>query len=172
MPATKLAFSSLPMPALATPNFLAGQEADELEQAVANKIRERAQLLFEQSGGAPGNDEANWLQAESEILRANMDIRESGTWLSLCASIPGASGQGMQITVRPTRVVVRAAQAKDEQSAQGGNEIEDEIFVVANLPVEVDPPSAAGSFRDHNLHIMIKKNQSGKGLDNLQAVST
>lgn len=158
MSASKLAFSSLSTPASATPSFAAGQEAEDLEESVANRVRERAKLLFEQSGGAPGNDDANWLQAESEILHSNMEIRESGTWLSLSASIPGASGQGMQIAVKPTRVLLRAMRSKNEQSAQQDG---DEIFFVATLPVEVDPPSAAASFKDHNLLLMIKKSQPG-----------
>jgi len=169
MSATKLAFSSLPASALATPSFLVGQEAKDLEQAVANKVRERAQLLFEQSGGAAGNDEANWLQAESEVLRTNMEIRQSGTWLSLSAAIPDASGHGMLIAVAPKRVLVRATQIENKQNAKQGD---DEIFLVANLPLEVDPPSAAASFRDHNLLLMIKKVQPGKALDNLQPAST
>jgi hypothetical protein len=163
MSATKLAFSSLPASALATPNFLVGREAEDLEEHVASRVRERAQLLFEQSGGALGNDEANWLQAEAEILRCTMEVRESGTWLSLRASIPDASGQGMQIAVRAKRVLVRATQIYNEQNSKQGG---DELFVVANLPVEVDPPSAAASFRDHNLHVMIKKAQPGNALDN------
>ena len=159
MSATKVAFSSLPASALATPSFLVGQEAEELELSVAKKVRERARLLFEQSGAAPGNDDANWLQAESEILRANMEIRESGTWLSLRASIPDASGRGMQIAVKPTRVLLRATLIKNDQITK---QDQDETFLLANLPVEVDPPSAAASFRDHNLHLMIKKAQPGK----------
>jgi HSP20 family molecular chaperone IbpA len=165
MSATKLAFSSLPAPTLATPSFLVDQEAEALERAAADKVRGRARLLFEQSGGAAGNDEANWLQAESEILGANMEIRESGTWLSLRAAIPDASGQGMQIAVKPTRVLVRATRTKNEQNAQHeGNEIADEIFLAASLPVVVDPLSAAASFRDHNLLLMIKKVQAGMAL--------
>jgi Protein of unknown function (DUF2934) len=165
MPATKLAFSSIPIPALATPDFLVGQQADELEQAVADKIRGRARLLFEESGSAPGHDEENWLRAESEILRAGLEIRESGTWLALSASLPEASGQGMRIVVRPKRVLVRATQGRnpqssDAQAAQGDGE----IFLAANLGVEVDPQSAAASFRDHNLRLMIKKLQASKGL--------
>jgi len=159
MSATKVAFSSLPASALATPSFLIGQEAEELELTVANRVRERARLLFEQSGAAPGNDDANWLRAESEILLANIEIRESGTWLSLRASIPDASGQGMQIAVKPTRVLLRATLIKNDQITK---QDQDETFLVANLPVEVDPPSAAASFRDHNLHLMIKKAQPGK----------
>lgn len=168
MPATKLAFSSLPA-TLATPNFLAGQEAHALEQAVTAKIRERAQLLFEQSGREPGQDEVNWLRAESEIFRTSMDIQESGTWISLSAPLPEASGQGMEIVVRPTRVLVRAMQRKNEQRPEGN---EDTTFLAANLPVEVDPPSAAGSFRNRNLHIMIKKLRPGKVLVSPRITST
>jgi|SRR5580765_1216676 len=162
MSATKLVFSSLPASTLTTPSFLVGREAEDLEQAVANRVRERAQLLFEQSLGAPGNDEANWLRAESDILRTNIEVRESGTWLSLRAAIPDASGQGMQIVVKPRCVLVRATQIKNEPSTR---QDQDEIFLVANLPVEVDPPSAAASFRDHNLLLMIKKAQPGKALE-------
>src|SRR5258706_3351479 len=154
MSATKLAFSSLPTSALVTPSFLVGREAEDLEERIANRVREQAQLLFEQSEGAPGNDEANWLQAEAEILRSNMEVRESGTWLSLKASIPDASGQGIQIAVQAKRVLVRATQINNEQNSNQG---EERIFLAANLPVEVDPPSAAASFRNHNLLLMIKK---------------
>jgi hypothetical protein len=168
MSATKLAFTSLPGPGLATPSLLVGQEAEDLEQAAANSVRERAKLLFEQSGGAPGNDEANWLQAESEILRDEMEILESGTWLSLRAFISDASGQGMQIAVKPTRVLVRAPLIKNAQDAKQG---EDQIFFTAHLPLEVDPPSAAASFRDHQLLLMIKKARPGKASDTWQAAS-
>jgi len=160
MPATKLAFSSLPT-RLATPNFVAGQEADELEQAVTGKIRERARLLFDQSGGQPGQDEANWLEAESEILRSDLNVQESGTWMSLSASIPDASGQGIVILVRATRVLVRALQGKN---TLGVDDNDAEIFFAANLPMAVEPASAVASLRNHNLHIMIKKLRPGKVL--------
>jgi hypothetical protein len=83
-----------------------------------------------------------------------MEVRESGTWLSLKASIPDASGQGIQIAVKAKRVLACATQINNEQNSKQG---EDEIFLAANLPVEVDPPSAAASFRNHNLLLMIKK---------------
>jgi HSP20 family molecular chaperone IbpA len=160
MPATKSAFSSLPA-RLATPDFVVGHEADELEQAVAGTIRERARLLFEQSGGQPGQDQANWLRAEAEILRGNMNVQESGTWISVSAPIPDASGQGIAIVVRARRVVVRAMQDREEQSADNNQA---EIFLAANLPVDVDPLSAVASFRNHDLHIMVKKLRPAKVL--------
>ncbi len=158
MPATKLAFRSRPTLASATPSFIDGCEAEELEQAIYGKIRERAYLLFEQSGREPGNEDANWLRAESEILRSGGEVRVSGSWVTLNVSIPDASEQGLQIAVRPTRVLVRAREASNgEDSLERAKQAEREIFLAANLAVEVDPPSAAASFRDHNLHLMVKK---------------
>ena len=158
MPATRTAFSSRPTPASATPSFVSGREAEELEQAIYGKIRERAYLLFEQSGREPGNEGANWLRAESEILRSGAQVRESGSWVSLTASIPDASELGMEIVVRATRVLVHARESSNgrdssELARQGGRE----IFLAANLTAEVDPPSAAASFKDHSLHLMVKK---------------
>jgi len=158
VPATRTAFSSRPTPASATPSFVSGREAEELEQAIYGKIRERAYLLFEQSGREPGNEGANWLRAESEILRSGAQVRESGSWVSLTASIPDASELGMEIVVRATRVLVHARESSNgrdssELARQGGRE----IFLAANLTAEVDPPSAAASFKDHSLHLMVKK---------------
>ena len=163
MPAAKIAFRSPPHLASTTPSFIDGREAEELEQAVYEKIRERAYLLFEQSGREPGNDDANWLRAESETLRSNAQIRESGSWVTLNASIPDASGQDLQLVVRPTRVLVRARKASNGQDrSEPAKQGEGEIFLAANLTAEVDPLSAAASFRDHKLHLMVKKRRPNK----------
>jgi HSP20 family molecular chaperone IbpA len=163
MPATKLAFSSRPTPSSWTPSFLVGPEAEALEQAVYRKISDRAYSLFEQSGRQPGNEDANWLQAEAEVLRSDVEVRESGTWVAVSAFIPDGSGQDMQIVVKPVRVLARARKfGKDRGSTETAKENEQEIILAANLPVEVDPLSAAASFRDHNLHLMIRKSRPDK----------
>lgn len=163
MPATKTAFSSLPALAAATPTFRVGAAAEELEQRVNERIRERAYSLFEQSGGAPGNDDANWMRAESEILRFDVQVRESGSWLALTAFLPDVSAQDMQIAVRPRRVLMRAVGARNQQdfSDRSGPAAE-EIFGAANLGVDVDPASAAASFREQTLRLMIRKRRNEK----------
>ena len=164
MPATKKPFRSRPSQASATPSFVGGREAEELEQAIYGKIRERAYLLFEESGREPGNERANWLRAESEIVRSGVQVRDSGSWMTLNASIPDASGESLQVAVWPTRVLVRARKARNgpdsdcPELSEGGRE----IFLAANLAAEVDPQSAAASFRDHNLHLMVRKRRAGK----------
>jgi hypothetical protein len=164
MASTKFALSSRPFSELATPAFLSENEAEELEQAIHRRIGERARLLFEESGRAPGNDEANWLRAESEILRSGLQVRESGSWVAIDASIPDASGQGMQILVRPKRVIVRAQgqAASQTQAGEDAKPDQQEILLAVNLNVEVNPPSAVASIRNHNLQLMIRKSQPDK----------
>lgn len=157
MPATKTAFSSLPALASTTPTFRIGAAAEELEQRINERIRERAYSLFEQSGRQPGNEDANWIRAESEILRSNLQVRESGSWLALTAFLPDASGQDMQIAVQPRRVVVRAMAAENHTEPAA-----EEIFLAANLAVDVDPPSAAASFREQTLRLMVRKRRTEK----------
>jgi len=156
MSAPKLAFGSRPALSSTIPTFLFGPEAEAMDQVILQKISERARLLFEQSGSTPGNDEANWLAAESEILRPGLEVRESGTWMTLNAWIPNTSGQGMEIAVRPMRVIVRTTKT-DKQNSFEPAEQSGQIFLSANLAVEIDPCSAAASFRGHNLHLMIRK---------------
>ena len=157
MPATKTAFSSLPALGSTTPTFRIGTAAEELEQRVNERIRERAYSLFEQSGCEPGNEDANWIRAESEILRYDLQVRESGSWLALTAFLPDASGQDMQIAVQARRVVVRATAARDHNRPAA-----EEIFVAANFAVDVDPSSAAASFRDQTLRLMVRKRRTDK----------
>ena len=160
MSAPKLVFSCRPTFSSTIPTFLSGSEADMLEQNLSEKISERARLIFEQSGSMPGNDEANWLRAESEILRPGFEVLESATWLTLKAPIPDTSGEDMQIVVRPKRVTVHAWQTQKLQNpAAPAERNEAEIFLAANLAVEVHPPSAAASFRDRTLRVMVKKCQ-------------
>jgi HSP20 family molecular chaperone IbpA len=163
MPATKTAFSSLPALASTTPTFRLGAAAEELEQSIYARISERAYSLYEQSGREPGNEDANWMRAESEILRAGAEVRESGSWLALTAFLPDVSGQEMQIAVRPRRLLVRATAAGKKQDFSDRNgPAAGEIFLAANLAVDVDPSSAAASFRDQTLRLMVRKRRSDK----------
>lgn len=163
MPTVKPVFNSRPALASATPSFITGAAAEELEQEIYGEIRERAYLLFEQSGRESGNEDANWLRAESEIVRSGAQVRESGSWVTLTASIPDGSGLDMQIVIRPTRVLVRAMEACNGQNPTQLAKLDRrEIFLAANLTAEVDPASGAASFRNHNLHLMVKKRRPGQ----------
>jgi hypothetical protein len=64
----------------------------------------------------------------------------------------------MEIAVRPMRVIVSTKETDNQQnSSEPAEQDAGEIFLAANLALEVDPSSAAASFRGHNLHMMIRK---------------
>ena len=163
MSAPKQVFSSRPALSSSMPSFLSDTKSEDMEQRLSQKIGERARQIFEQSGNAPGNDEANWLRAEAEIVGARLEIREYGTWVRAEASLPNSSGENMQIAIRPARIIVCAHKAQNALSASEAAEpAQREIFLVANLSTEVDPASAAASFRNDQLLLMIKKRQADK----------
>jgi hypothetical protein len=66
---------------------------------------------------------------------------------------------------------VRAEPRAAEQHSAGTNSDQHEIFLATNLNVEVHPPSAVASFRNHNLQLMIKKSRPDKVLGRLEAVT-
>lgn len=157
MPATKKAFTSQPTLISTTPILVVGRAAEELERVLYEKIRERAYLLFEQSDRRPGNEDENWLRAESEILGDGMEMRESGSWISLSAVLPEVGGQDMQIAVRPMRVIVRAPLRSNDQAGTEPAHRDPAIYLATNLTTEIDPSSATASFKDRVLHLMIRK---------------
>ncbi|SRR6266849_4156748 len=143
MPQAKPAFRSLP--ASVIPRIVSeGKEAEEFEKTIHHKICDRAYFLFEQSGRAAGKDKENWIRAESEIMRRGLQTRESGTWVALTASIPDASADGIEILVNAKRVIVQVGAAG-------------ELYLATDLDVEVEPATAAASFKAEQLNLMVKK---------------
>jgi HSP20 family molecular chaperone IbpA len=159
------AFMPTPKPALRskvtpkTPQLVWGSDKEALEQAIRRRIAERAYFLFEASGGGQGNDQAHWLQAESEVLQRGLDVRESGSWLAITASLPDVLAEDVQIYLEPNRVILRATKSdevKNMDSQTQGLTLQ-EPFVVEDLKVEVEPTTASASFKDQTLTLMVKK---------------
>jgi HSP20 family molecular chaperone IbpA len=146
--------------AAVTPKVIADpNERQALNQAIRRRIEERAYRLYEASGREHGSDERHWLEAESEVLQRGMEVRESGSWLSINASLPGVAGDDIQVCVEPDRVIVRAqksAAAADVASQTQGLMYED-LLLLSDLNVEVEPNTATAAFKDQKLTLMVKK---------------
>jgi HSP20 family molecular chaperone IbpA len=155
MAAPKTTFSTL----IATaPRFVSRAEAEALDQAIRNRIADRAYQLYEASGYAPGHDREHWLQAEAEELRRGLEVRESGSWMAVNGSIPGVAAEDVEIYVDARRIIIRAKK-HGSVLADGASlkEPETEILLGADLPAEVDPATAAASLKDGKLILMVKK---------------
>jgi HSP20 family molecular chaperone IbpA len=162
MPSPQPSYSS--KPAAKPPRFIDRSEIEALEDAIHRRIAERAYSYFEESGYVHGNDLGNWLKAEREILNNNLEVRESGSWLAINASLPSVEAENVQIYVERCRVIVRAerkgeGEKLDLKKAHGGRR--DEVFLLANLSAETDPATASASLKDGKLTLMVQKRWPG-----------
>jgi HSP20 family molecular chaperone IbpA len=152
-----------PKPALSAnravnPELVDKTEGHEIEEALHQRLAERAYALYEESGRQDGNDQKNWLQARSEIVKS-LEMRKSGTWVSLTASIPDASPDRIRVYVDVNRVLVKAERTADASQAEGAAHDTSKVFGV-DFDFELDPQTATTSFKDQTLHLMVKKRRS------------
>ena len=157
MPSPKRAANSKPSIA-AAPRFVGKSEADALDQAIRDRIADRAYQLYEASGYAAGHDREHWLQAESEVLHRGLEARESGSWVSINGSLPNVAAEELEIYVDARRVIVRAKRRGEPQTAEpttGG--ASPELFWGVDLETEVEPATATASLKDGKLTLMVKK---------------
>ena len=145
----------------ATPQILEVSEGQKLAEALHQRLSERAYALFEESGRQAGNDEQNWQRAKSEVLQS-LEVRETGSWVALTASLPDISPETIRIYVDWERVLVRAE--KNATPSLGQNREHDpSLFLGADLDVTVDPATATAAFKDQVLTLMVKKQGGGSG---------
>jgi HSP20 family molecular chaperone IbpA len=142
-----------------TPRIIGETEKESFLHSLLRRVSERAYRLFESSGREHGNDHAHWLQAENEVLQHGLEIRESGSWLSINALLPDVSANDIQVYVAPNRVIVRVEQTQNIESSDSLERglTQHELFIAQELNTEIDPSTASAAFRDQKLTLMVKK---------------
>jgi HSP20 family molecular chaperone IbpA len=140
-----------------TPRIIGESDKETFDQALHRRVSERAYHLYESSGREHGNDHAHWLQAQNEILQRGLEIRESGSWLSINAALPGVEADNIEVYLEPNRVIVRAEKSETNQESDAREFSRQEIFLIENLNNEVDPATASAAFKDQKLTLMVKK---------------
>jgi HSP20 family molecular chaperone IbpA len=142
-----------------TPRIVGETEKQAFDRAIHRRVSERAYHLYQASGGGHGKDHLHWLQAQDEVLQRGLDVRESGSWLSISASFPEVDGDGIEVYLEPNRVIVRAEKKESIQDAESRTQglTQREIFLIQDLNTEIDPTTASAAFRDQKLTLMVKK---------------
>src|SRR5581483_5063732 len=70
-------------------------------------IAYRAYELFEARGGDHGHDLEDWFRAEKELVKpGNIQTMDSGGQIKVHASVPGFTGDEIQIGIAPTRLII------------------------------------------------------------------
>jgi HSP20 family molecular chaperone IbpA len=142
-----------------TPRIVGENDKETFHHGIHRCVSERAYGLYEASGGEHGNDHAHWLQAQSEVLQHGLEVRESGSWLSINASLPDVEGDDIEVYLEPNRVIVRAETSENFQNTESqpqGFALR-EIFLLEDLHTEIDPATASAAFKDRKLTLMVKK---------------
>ncbi len=140
-----------------TPQIVSEDQNAAFQDKVRQRIAARAYDIYQNSGGDHGNDYQHWMQAENEVLQRGIEVRESGSWLALNASIPDGSADGVEICLTPTNVIVRTEKSEQIKSANAQGLTEREIFLTHDLNTEIEPATASATLKDQTLTIMVKK---------------
>jgi HSP20 family molecular chaperone IbpA len=141
-----------------TPRILSEDQNSAFQDRVRQRVAERAYDIYRDSGGQDGNDLEHWVQAENEVLQRGMEVRESGSWLAINASIPDSS-DNVEVCLTTTSVRVHAEKSELVRNADASQQglTQGEIFLTQDLNAEIEPSTASASLKDQKLTIMVKK---------------
>lgn len=129
------------------------------QDKVRQRVSQRAHEIYRESDGSHGNDYQHWIQAENEVLQRGLEVRESGSWLALNASIPDSSADSVEVCLTATNVTVRTEkrQSAGNADSQEQGPASREIFLTHDLNTEIEPSTASATLKDEKLTIMVKK---------------
>jgi HSP20 family molecular chaperone IbpA len=136
-----------------TPQILSEDRHAAFHDKVRQSVSQRAYDIYRDSGGQDGNDYQHWIQAENEVLQRGIEVRESGSWLALNASIPDSSADDVEVLLTPNNVTVHA----EKSQANAQDVTQRDIFLTHDLNTEIEPSTASATLKDQKLTIMVKK---------------
>ncbi len=142
-----------------TPKILSEDQHPAFQDKLRRSVSQRAYDIYQNSGSQNGNDYEHWIQAENEVVQRGIEVRESGSWLALNASIPDSSADDIEVCLTPTSVTIHAERTQAVKTPSG-NEQETtsrEIFLTHDLNTEIEPSTASATLKDQKLTIMVKK---------------
>ncbi len=137
----------------AAPRLVSAEELQRRSGELAEAVARRAYEIFEHRGCAPGHHEADWLQAESELLLpVHLELGEAGQYLTIRAPAPGFSAGEIEFALEPRRVIIAGTRSGPDAAARPCRFVR-----VVDLPGDVDMENVEADFRDGVLALAIHK---------------
>ena len=147
------------------------KEVDDLEE----KIRQKAQELFEVRGSVPGDADDDWVRAEREVCWVpQAELKESDRAFRAVIGIPGLEAQEIEVTLLPGMMIVRG---KGRQERDGADRIHFSefgsrtLFRKIPIPALVHVDSAVVAFEKNLLEISAAKLESSEEAAGALAIS-
>jgi len=136
---------------------------------VYDSIAKRAFEIFNDNGRWIGNDLADWLQAESEILHpVHMEIAETADTLNVRAEVPGFTAPELHIQVEGNRLTISGKHDATEENKRGttiySERCAKEILRSVELPSTVDGAKVNAVLKNGVLSIQLPKMAQAKNV--------
>jgi HSP20 family protein len=144
-----------------TPGISVGPANDGVAR-LFDSLAQRAFEIFESNGRIFGNDRADWLQAENEILHAaHLDVSESDQGFTVTAEVPAFTAKDLEISIDGRRLTISGRrekrQEKNDKKTIYSETCLDQVLRVVDLPADVNAESASASLKDGVLQLEIPK---------------
>jgi HSP20 family molecular chaperone IbpA len=135
------------------------QDQQQLFDRLHSSVERRAYELYLEGGSSQGNDLANWLQAESEMLAKAPEIRELSSWFTLNIPVAGFAPADVKVAVDADRGLVAGdnRQSEGRMDADDGRSSRDSFFLIAKWPKPVDPETATAYVKNETLTLTVKR---------------
>ena len=112
-----------------------------LEESIRKAIAYRAYEIYQTRGRTHGSDMGDWFNAERELLKpSNVQIAESGGYLTLRAGVPGFKAGDIQTGISSQRIIVWGQTLGSE-----GTRSKLQMLGEIDLPVAVDAAKASAT---------------------------
>ena len=124
-----------------------------------SRVERKAYELYLEGGSGQGNDLANWLQAESEMLAKAPDIRELSSWFTVNIPVAGFAPADVKVAVDADRALVAGEnrQSEERTNAEDDRSFRDSFFLIAKWPKPVDPKTATAYVKNETLTLTVKR---------------
>jgi len=134
------------------PQILLESERPEFDEEFHRLVAERAYEIFQESGGVPGGDVTNWLQAEGELATRLNKVRRSRVWFTVSASVPGVTAEDVQVCSHRNRAIV-FVQREIDRDRVGESSLHSRYYVV-RWPEDVEPESVRAHVENGSLTLI------------------
>jgi HSP20 family molecular chaperone IbpA len=151
----------------ATPKLIKPETHFDRLRDLKEAIACRAYELFEARGCEHGQDLADWLRAESEILQPfPIRVSEYEDRLAVEAELPGFSAEEVEVSAEPRRLIIsgRASltNGKEEENTFSREILANDTFHLLDLPVEIDADKVEATLNCEILKVTLPKLVAGK----------
>jgi HSP20 family molecular chaperone IbpA len=136
-----------------------GEALGEFASSIQEGVARRAYELFEARGYQHGNDLADWLRAESELLHPlKVKTWETDREVIVTAEVPGFRPEEIKIGVEPQRVIISGnLDPRPPRADAYPSRAPLALYHTLDLPAKIDPSRASATLVDELLKLELPK---------------